>query len=268
MKIQNQALISSTVNRYTKTETQLNKTLEKLTSGSKLNKASDNAAGLAISETMKAQIRGLAQAQRNMQDGLSVLQATNEGLNNVNDLIQRARELSIAGATGTLTLEDRQASQLELEQLLEGVEDTAQKLEFNTKKILGENAPLILMVGANPQQKISIDLFDVSTKALGIEELSLVNPDNANIAINKLDMAIERIGSHLTKVGSHSEAIEHHMSNALLFETNLTTSVSLLQDADMAKELMAFISLNIREKGNQMLVSEVNRNTKDILKLI
>src|SRR5690606_9978801 len=138
-----------------------------------------NASGLAVSETMRAQIRGLSQAQRNMQDGLSVLQAADEGLNHVNGLLQRARELSVMSANDTLTSEDRAAAQMEFDELMQGINDTAEKLEFNTKKILRENAPLILMVGANPGQQLKINLVDTSTTALGLDGSTLLTQDDA-----------------------------------------------------------------------------------------
>ncbi|MEC2077296.1 flagellin [Metabacillus fastidiosus] len=268
MKIHNQPAIAFSINRYERNATKMEKTIDKLATGLNIRKASDNAAGLAVSETLRAQVRGLSQAQRNMQDGLSVLQAADEGLNNVNGLLQRARELAVMNATDTLTDSDRQASQLELDQLMEGINDTAHKLEFNTKKILGENAPLVLMVGANPGQQITLDLIDTGTTALGLDSLNLLTNENASDLITKLDNAISKTTGHLTKIGSYYEAIEHHMRNSLLKETNITSSLSDLTDLDMAKEMMQFVSLEIRQNGDNLLVSKVNQNTTDVLKIV
>lgn len=267
MKIQNQAAVAFSVGRYQKNNTKMEKTLEKLASGLDIKKASDNASGLALSETMRSQIRGISQAQRNMQDGLSVLQASNEGLNHVNSLLQRARELSVMSANDTLTGEDREAAQIELVQLLHGINDTAEKLEFNTKKILGENAPLILMVGANPGQQIKVDLVDISTDTLGISGASLSTTSDAEKLITVIDRAISRVGKELTQVGSHYEAIEHHLRNAATYESNITSSYSMLKDANMAKKALDFATLNIRQNGDHILVSEVNKNARDILRL-
>ncbi|MBO1511727.1 flagellin [Metabacillus bambusae] len=268
MRIHNQSAIAFSVNRYQRNETKMEKTIDKLATGLNIRRASDNAAGLAVSETMRAQIRGLSQAQRNMQDGLSVLSAANEGLNNVNGLLQRARELAVMNASDTLTDSDRQASQMELEQLMEGINDTANKLEFNTKKILGDNAPLVLMVGANPGQKITLDLMDTSTSALELDDVNLLTTDTSSDLITKLDDAIMETTGNLTKVGSYYESIEHHMNNSLLKETNLTSSISKLTDTDMAKEMMQFVSLEIRQKSDLLLVSNVNQNAADILTII
>ncbi|MDQ0214909.1 flagellin [Oikeobacillus pervagus] len=268
MKIQNQTMIAYSVNRYQRNDKMIGKSIEKLSSGIKINRANDNASGLAISETMRAQMRGISQAQRNMQDGLSVLQAADEGLSHVNGLLQRARELSVMNASDTLTHEDRQASQIELNQLMEAINDTADKLEFNTKKILGENTPLELMVGSNPGQKITINLMDVSTEALDLQNVSLLTQENAEQLIKKMDKAITTITGHLTKIGSYYEAVEHHIKNAIVFESNLTTSISMLKDTEMAKEMTHYTSLSIRQKGDQLLVAEVNNSVKEILNLL
>lgn len=268
MKIQNQTAITFSMNRYQRNETKVEKTLDKLASGLNIRRAGDNAAGLAVSETFRAQVRGLSQAQRNMQDGLSVLSAADEGLNNVNSLLQRARELAVMNATDTLTDEDRQASQMELEQIMKGINDTANELEFNTMKILGENAPLVLMVGANPGQQITIDLMDTSTTALGLDAVNLLTRDASSDLIGKLDEAIVQTTSNLTKIGSYYEAIEHHMENSFVKESNITASVSLLTDTDMAKEMMNFVGLEVRQKSDQLFVSTINQNTADILKIL
>ncbi|MED4454431.1 flagellin [Metabacillus fastidiosus] len=267
MKIHNQPAITFSVNRYQRNETKIEKTIDKLATGLNIRRASDNASGLAVSETLRAQVRGLSQAQRNMQDGLSVLQAANEGLNNVNSLLQRARELTVMNGNDTLTDSDRQASQLEFDQLMESINDTANKLEFNTKKILGNNAPLVLLIGANPGQQISLDLIDTSTKALGLDSLNLFNTSTDDL-IMKLDDAITQTTGNLTKVGSYYEAIEHHMTNSLVKESNLTSSLSKITDTDIAKEMMQFVNLEIRKNSDQLLVSKVNQNVADVLNII
>lgn len=267
MRIHSQEAIAFSTNRSKRNATQIETSLQKLGSGVKVAKGSDNAAGLAISETMRGQIRGLAQAQSNMTDGLSVLESINEGMNNVNGLLQRARELAVMNANGTLTDDDRKASEQELTQLLESVNDSASQMEFNTIKILGEDTSLVLQVGANPGQQMSIDLVNISTTALGLADASLATREQAEQLITSLDKAIHTVSGHLTKVGSFMEAVEHHLVNGLVFENNLTKSLSLLEDTDMAKEMMNFISLDIRQKGDHLLVSHVNKNYQDMLSL-
>ncbi len=268
MKVQNQDQITFSVNRYQKNSNQIQKSLQHLSTGKKIATSSDNASGLSISETMRAQIRGISRAQSNMQDGLSLLESANEGLNNVNELMQRARELAVESANDTMTTEDRANIQQEIDQILEAIDDTASKLEFNTRKILGENTSLNLMVGANPGQKLTIQLIDTGTEALQIDDLSVMSNEDANEALTKLDDAINQTSMHLTTVGSHIEALEFHLRNALTFENNLSESLSLLEDVDLAEEMMNFISLDIRQYGDQLLISQVNQRNQGVLSIL
>lgn len=268
MKIHNQAMVTFSMTRYQKNDRLMEKTIDKLSTGNAIRRASNNAAGLAISETMRAQVRGLSQAQRNMQDGLSVLDAANEGLNNVNGLLQRGRELAVMSANDTLTDADRKASQEELNQLMQSINDTADKLEFNTKKILGENAPLVLMVGANPGQQITVDLVDTSTTALNLDGASLMTRDSAEQLIDQIDEAIAQTTGNLTKIGSYYEAIEHHIANTMVNESNLTSALSKITDTNMAKEMMNFVSLDIRQNSDQFMVSRINQSSSDALQLV
>ncbi|GKV69391.1 flagellin [Sporosarcina sp. NCCP-2716] len=265
MRINSQELIQSAANQGVRNDKQIEKSLRHLGTGLKVAVAADDAAGKAISETMRAQIRGISQAQRNMQDGLSVLESANEGMNNVNGLLQRARELAVSTANGTFTDADRAASGQELTQILAAVDDTAGKLEFNTKKILGEDMELTLHVGANPTQQLKVSLFDVSSKALGLEGATLGTQSDAEQLISKLDSAIQKVSGHLTKVGSQMEALQHHLSNAGVFEVNLNKSLSLLEDADMAQEMMNFVSQDIRKKGDELLIKHVNSTLQESL---
>jgi len=267
MRIHSQETIALTTNRSKRNASEIESSLQKLGSGLKVAKGSENASGLAISETMKAQIRGLSQAQSNMTDGLSVLESINEGMNNVNGLLQRARELAVMNANGTLTENDRQASAQELTQLLGAIDDSAGQMEFNTIKILGENTKLNLQVGANPGQQMSIELVDISTTALGLAGASLSTQGEAEKLITTIDDAIKTVSGHLTRVGSNMEAIEHHLTNGLVFENNLTKSLSLLEDTDMAAEMMNFVSLDIRQKGDHLLITSVNKSYQDMLSL-
>ncbi|EIJ80538.1 flagellin domain protein [Bacillus methanolicus PB1] len=267
MKIQNQSMISFYMNRYQRNETALTKTLNKLSSGLRINQASEDAAGLSISETLRAQIRGLAQSQRNMQDGLSVLKSAEEGLMNINHLLQRIREIAVQNANDTLNANDRTASQKELEQLLQAIDDTAEKLEFNTQKILGQNRPLMLQVGANPGQIIAVDMVDTSTTSLGLNGAVLLTREDAEQLIKKVDNALIQVTNHLTNVGADYETIDHHLNNTILKELNLTASESLLRDTNIAREMLNYISGTIRQKGDYLFISHLNRNVEETLKL-
>lgn len=267
LKLQNQAGIAFSVNRYQKNQTSITKTLEKLSGGDKLTRAADNASGLSISETMRGQIRGLARAQLNMQDGLSVLETTDAGLQHVSGVLQRVRELAVQSATDTMTDEDRGAAQEELDQLLQSIDDTSNKMEFNTQDILGDVRPLYIHVGANSGQTLRIDTVNVSTASLGIEIAKLSTREEAEDLITKVDNAQSIISKHLTNTGSDYETLTHHKDNVSNIEISLQKSESLIRDPDMALEMMEFVKQGIRQKGDELLLKQTNENVSDVLRL-
>lgn len=267
MKIQNQAWIAFSTNRYQKNESAITKTLEKLSGGDKLTRAADNASGLFISETMRGQIRGLARAQLNMQDGLSVLETTDAGLQLVSSVLQRVRELAVQTSTDTVTNEDREAAQKELDHLLQSIDDTADKMEFNTQNILGDVRPLYIHVGANAGQTLRIDTVSVSTASLGIEIAKLSTREEAEDLISKVDNAQSVISKHLANTGSGYEALSHHKDNVSNIEISLQKSESLIRDPDLALEMMEFVKQGIRQKGNELLIKQTNRNVSNVLNL-
>lgn len=267
MKIQNQAGIAFSTNRYQKNQTSITKTLEKLSGGDKLTRAADNASGLSISETMRGQIRGLSRAQLNMQDGLSVLETTDAGLQHVSSVLQRVRELAVQSSTDTMTDEDRGVAQEELDQLLQSIDDTADKMEFNTQNILGDVRPLYIHVGANTGQTLRIDTVNVSTASLGLEIAKLSTRKEAEDLITKVDNAQSIISKHLANTGSDYESLTHHKDNVSNIEISLQKSESLIRDPEMALEMMDFVKQGIRQKGDEMLIKQTNENVSDVLRL-
>ncbi|MFB5085871.1 flagellin [Psychrobacillus sp. PGGUH221] len=267
MKIQNQAWIAFSTNRYQKNDNAITKTLEKLSGGDKLTRAADNASGLSISETMRGQIRGLSRAQLNMQDGLSVLESTDAGLQHVSSVLQRMRELAVQTSTDTVTDEDRNAAQKELDQLLQSIDDTAEKMEFNTQNILGEIRPLYIHVGANAGQTLRIDTVNVSTTSLDINDSKISTSEEAEELITKVDNALSIISIHLANTGSDYESLIHHKDNVSNIEISLQKSESLIRDPDMAFEMMEFVKQGIRQKGDELLIKHTNENVSDVLRL-
>ena len=267
LKIQNQAGIAFSTNRYQKNDNAITRTLEKLSGGDKLTRAADNASGLSISETMRGQIRGLSRAQLNMQDGLSVLESTDAGLQHVSSVLQRMRELAVQTSTETVTDEDRDAAQKELDQLLQSIDDTAGKMEFNTQNILGDVRPLYIHVGANAGQKLRIDTVNVSTASLGIEIAKLSAREEAEDLISKVDKAQSIVSKHLANTGSDYESLSHHKENVSNIEISLQKTESLIRDPDMALEMMEFVKQGIRQKGDELLIKHTNKNVSDVLRL-
>lgn len=267
LKIQNQAGIAFSTNRYQKNDNAITRTLEKLSGGDKLTRAADNASGLSISETMRGQIRGLSRAQLNMQDGLSVLESTDAGLQHVSSVLQRMRELAVQTSTETVTDEDRDAAQKELDQLLQSIDDTAGKMEFNTQNILGDVRPLYIHVGANAGQKLRIDTVNVSTASLGIEIAKLSTREEAEDLISKVDKAQSIVSKHMANTGSDYESLSHHKENVSNIEISLQKTESLIRDPDMALEMMEFVKQGIRQKGDELLIKHTNKNVSDVLRL-
>ncbi|ALC86339.1 flagellin [Bacillus sp. FJAT-22090] len=267
MKIQNQAWTTFSTNRYQKNDNAITKTLEKLSGGNKLTRAADNASGLSISETMRGQIHGLARAQLNMQDGLSVLETTDVGLQHVSSVLQRIRELAVQTSTDTVIDGDREAAQYELDQLLQSVDDTADKMEFNTQSILGDVRPLYIHVGANSGQTLRIDTVNVSTASLGIAIAKLSSRGEAEELITKVDNAQSIISKHLANTGSDYDALTHHKENVSNIEVNLQKTESLIRDPDLALEMIEFVKQGIRQKGDELLIKHTNENVSDVLRL-
>ncbi|MBD7943031.1 flagellin [Psychrobacillus sp. Sa2BUA9] len=267
MKIQNQAGIAFSINRYQRNDNAITRTLEKLSGADKLTRAADNASGLSISETMRGQIRGLATAQLNMQDGLSVLETTDAGLQHVSSVLQRIRELAVQTSTDTVSDSDRGTVQEELDQLLQSIDDTAEKMEFNTQTILGDVRPLYIHVGANSGQTLRIDTVNVSTASLGIAIAKLSNREEAENLIAKVDTAKSIISSHVTNTGADYEVLTQHKDNVSNIEASLLKSESLIRDPDMAYEMVEFVKQGIRQKGDEMLIKHTNQNVNDVLSL-
>lgn len=267
LKLQNQAWIAFSTNRYQKNDTAITRTLEKLSGGDKLTRAANNASGLSISETLRGQIRGLARAQQNMQDGISVLESTDAGLQHVSSALQRIRELAVQTSTDTVTDDDRAAAQKELDQLLNSIDDTSEKMEFNTQNILGDVRPLYIHVGANAGQTLRIDTVNISTASLGIEIAKLSTRDEAEDLIAKVDNALSTISNHLANTGSDYEALSHHKENVSNMELSLQKTESLIRDPDMAFEMMEFVKQGIRQKGDELLIKQTNQGVSDILSL-
>lgn len=283
MRVHNNAQIAFTTHRANRNVSQIEKTLEKLGTGLKAGKGAQTASDISISEKMRAQIRGLSQAQRNMNDALSALEVMNEGMNNSSGLTDRMRELAVMAATDTMTDEDRGIAQEELNQLIQEIDDTAKHLEFNTRAILGETIPLVIQIGSNSNQKIEINLIEVTAKKLGLVKdgssdlpdhvaeakagEQLLTREQADQFIRNVDYATTVIAKHLTEIGSKMHAIESHLANAAMYESNLTRALSELEDSDMSREMMNFVQTDIRQQGDQLLIKQVNSNLQELLRL-
>ncbi len=252
----------------------LQKSLERLSSGKRINRASDDAAGLAISQKMEAQIRGLRQASRNSLDGISLIQTAEGALVEVHEMLQRMRELSVQGANGVYDGEDLKAIAEEIKQLTEQVEKIATETDFNGIKLLdGTNTDgLRIQIGANQGQYIEIDMVSINIKVdeLGIKDIIDETSDNEKYedAISTYNSAIEEVSSIRSKLGAIQNRLEHTIRNVDNTAENLTASKSRIEDLDMAKEMSEFTKLSILQQASTSMLSHANQLPQTVLQLL
>jgi len=248
-----------------------NKALLRISSGYRINSAADDAAGLAISEKMRAQIRGLQMAGKNIQDGISLVQTAEGALNETHAIIQRMRELAIQAASDTLTDDDRKLIDIEFQQLKEEITRIAKQTEFNTRPLLNgdyESNPLKIQVGANAGQYMEIYIGGVDSNRLGIGGLDIATRDNADAAIGALDQALKQVSGERARLGAYQNRLEHAYNNVLNTAENLTAAESRIRDADIAKEMMNYTKASILAMAAQHVLALHMQQAQSILMLL
>lgn len=255
--------------------------LEKLSSGLRINKAGDDAAGLAISEKMRGQIRGLDMASKNSQDAISLIQTAEGALTETHSILQRVRELTVqAGNEGTQETEDLTAIQDEINALLEEVDGISARTAFNGKDLLGGDfasgtQTLTFQIGANSGQQLSVNIEDMSASGLGITSgsinvTSFAGDSGANFdaALALVDTAISSVSSQRSALGATQNRLEHTINNLGASQENLTAAESRIRDVDMAKEMMAFTKNNILTQASQSMLAQANQQPQGVLQLL
>ncbi|OEH86791.1 flagellin [Desulfuribacillus stibiiarsenatis] len=273
MRINNNIQALNAYNNLSKNQFKTSRNLEKLSSGLRINRASDDAAGLAISEKMRGQIRGLSMAEKNALDGISVIQTAEGALSSVHAMLQRMRELAVQAANDTYTTSDRTEIQEEINQLLASIDDAAQNTEFNTKKLLDgsfatSGTALQLQIGANAGQKIAVTIGEMGTSGLSLTGLSVLNHDDASTAIDTVNTAIEAVSSLRSKLGALQNRLEHTMNNLATARENLTAAESRIRDADMALEMTDFTRNNIINQAATAMLAQANQLPQGVLQLL
>ncbi|TFE04218.1 flagellin [Jeotgalibacillus salarius] len=247
----------------------LDQSIEKLSTGLRINRAGDDPAGLAISEKMRAQIRGLDQASRNAQDGISMIQTAEGGLNETHAIIQRMRELAVQASNDTYIVSDREAMQSEMYQLAAEIDRIGNSTEFNTKKLLnGSSTSVSLQIGANQGQQMNISFQDMRTNALGVDAIDLTSHDNATDAINQLDQALSKVSSERSRMGSYQNRLGHTISNLTNSSLNLTSAESRIRDVDMAKEMMEMTKRSLLSQVALAMIAQANQQSQFVLRLL
>ncbi len=261
------------------------KEVEKLSSGQRINRAGDDASGLAVSEKMRSQIRGLQRASKNAQDGISFIQTTEGFLQESQDIIQRLRELAVQSANGIYTSEDRMQIQVEVSSLVEEIDRIASHAQFNGLNLLtgrfaretGENTPTGSMwfhIGSNMDQRTRVYIGTMTSKALGVRSvgdntiMSINNPDDANRSIGILDAALKRISKQRADLGAYQNRLEHAVRGIDVGAENLQAAESRIRDTDMASEMVNFTKGKILAQAGNALLAQANQTTQQVMQLL
>mgnify|MGYP002624732993 CR=1 FL=1 len=267
------------------TEVHQQKNMEKLSSGMRINRAGDDASGLAVSEKMRAQIRGLNRASKNASDGISFIQTTEGYLQETEDIIQRIRELAVQSSNGIYTDEDRLMIQVEVSSLVAEVDRIASTAQFNGLNMLtgryarptGENSvtgSMWLHIGANMDQRTKVYIGTMTAAALGIrnsgteEILTLETPDDANRAIGTLDEAIKKINKQRADLGAYQNRLEKTVEGLNVAAENTQSAESRIRDTEMASEMVEFTKNNVLAQSGTAMLAQANQSSQNVLSLL
>lgn len=253
--------------------TQMGKTMEKLSSGYRINRAADDAAGLAISEKMIYQINGLNQAQRNAQDGISLLQTAEGDLTEIHAMLQRMNTLANQSANGTYQQADRDNLQSEVDQLLSEIDRIASGSNFNGVKLLdGTENDLSFQIGAGgssvADDTLSVTLSDNTSGTLGVSGLSIADKASAQGAIDTIKGALETVSTNRASLGAYQNRLEHTINSLGVTSENLSAANSRIKDADMATEMTAFSKNQILVQAGTAMLAQANSAPQAVLKLL
>ena len=245
------------------------KSSEKLSSGYKVNRAADDAAGLTISEKMRSQIRGLNKASSNAEDGVSLIQTAEGALNEAHSILQRMNELATQAANDTNTSSDRTAVQKEIDALTSELSRIASTTQFNTMNLLsGSFTGKNLQVGALEGQKISISISTMNAKALGVASLKVSSFGKAGSAMTLIQKAISKVSTQRSALGALQNRLEHTIANLDTTSENTSAAESRIRDVDMAEEMVEYSKNNILAQAGQSMLAQANQSTQGVLSLL
>lgn len=273
MRINHNITALNTYRQYNTANNAQAKSMEKLSSGQRINNAADDAAGLAISEKMRGQIRGLDQASRNAQDGVSMIQTGEGALNETHSILQRVRELAVQSSSDTNTADDRAEIQKEVTDLISEVDRIATDTEFNTQKLLdgtgGDAGKFTFQIGANKDQKIDVTFAKMDSTSLGVNAIDLsADAATSTAAIDTIDAAIKTVSDERAQLGAKQNRLDHTINNLSTSSENLTAAESRIRDVDMAKEMMEQTKNSILSQASQAMLSQANQQPQNVLQLL
>ena len=246
------------------------KATEKLSSGYKINRAADDAAGLTISEKMRSQIRGLTQASKNSQDGISCVQTAEGALNEVEDMLQRMNELAVKAKNGTNTSVDRNAIQSEVNQLKNEIDRVQSSTQFNNQNLLtGEfSSGKNLQVGANSGNTIQFKINKMDASSIGIGSIAVTDEASAGSAIDSIKNAIASVSAQRSDLGAVQNRLEHTIKNLDNVVENTTAAESAIRDTDMASAMVEYSKNNILAQAGQSMLAQANQSNQGVLSLL
>jgi flagellin len=254
------------------TEAQQN-SLERLSSGSRINKAGDDAAGLAISENLRAQIRGLRQAKRNASDGISLVQVTEGGLNEISNILVRLRELAVQASSDTIGDTERSFANKEFQSLKSEIERIAESANYNGTQVLaGREQPIDVQVGifntANDRLSYDTKVADSRLEALGITDETVANKEGAQNSLSKLDNGMKRVNEVRSTLGAMQNRLQSTINNLAIYDENLSAANSRIRDVDIAEESSELTKENILQQAGVSVLSQANTSQQLALKLL
>jgi flagellin len=245
------------------------KSSEKLSSGYKINRAGDDAAGLTISEKMRSQIRGLNKASDNAQDGVSLIQVAEGALNETHSILQRMNELATQAASDTNTTSDRNAIMSEMDQLQSEITRIQSTTQFNTMNLLdGSFTGKNLQVGSLSSQKITISISNMDAGSLNVTGLSVSSYEEAGSAMDKIQSAISKVSEMRSNLGALQNRLEHTISNLDNISENTSSAESRIRDTDMADEMVQYSKNNILAQAGQSMLAQANQSNQGVLSLL
>lgn len=258
--------------------------IERLSSGQRINKAADDASGLAVSEKMRMQIRGLNQAERNIQNGVSFIQTTEGYLQGTTDILQRVRELAVQSANGIYTDEDRMQIQVEVSQLVSEVDRIASQAQFNGMNMLtgafaSDSASGRIMqfhIGANVDQNERVYIGTMTSQALGLTgaqgvseaKIAITDPDTANMAISSIDSALQQVSKQRADLGAYQNRFETAAKSVAVAAENLQAAESRIRDTDMASELVEYTKNQILTQSGTAMLAQANTQSQNVMSLL
>jgi flagellin len=281
LRIQNNVEAFNAHRTLTATSAQASKSMEKLSSGYRINRASDDAAGLAMSEKMRGQIGGLAQAQRNAQDGISLVQTAEGSLSEVHNMLQRVRDLKLQHSNGTLSADDQSAIESEIGQIGSEVKSIVDNTKFNGNKLL-DSTGFKFQVGANDNETISTGAVSLSgavgtAGTGGLSELMAISDaataktalsTGALSTVAGIDNAVKNVSNVRGNLGAIQNRLESRLNNLASYQENLTASESRIRDVDMAAEMTKFTKLGILQQAGTSMLAQANQAPQGVLSLL